>query len=713
MTRDDMIIGEYYLYAGNALVLFNGVNITTKFVDVKKKVFRDVSYEYTLSPIRPATAEETHWLKKCIEQDRYIEYDEAMKSFKNMSSSEPVSQTKTISKTPAYVRCIYSESEGMFKKGVVYRTHPGVYCEGSVYLEPDNLKGNISLYPLDGGVWKFEPCNEPETSSTTTKPVIVFGKFNIGDIVVSLSKALPYRTEGDLFAILENSSDQLLFYRKNTHSMDPQDWRLATTLEVKAYYEGVKNISEMKTDRIEFFKDEYIVVLKSTANASFPENYVFKQRQQYSYLRPYKDAVGSDTNGLLNCTYGTKDDWRYATAEEIAAYNAYSGPVNVTKISTLGTKSNPIERKWAAKRDADHYTVLNRWANNKASGHTKSSGWIHSINYGFTGHSGDGHYYSDDIKHPDHVEITFEEFKRDILKESAPQKTVSSREVPKYVKCVDYAKIHNGEIFCTDNPPPKSFIGGDGWYERLINMGRLADGSFVPSTKEEYENFIVRKLGKNQLVDAELNSDPYTGKTIEQMLVICNNMFPVGSVIKIKTEAHNVTVKKPFIIQYDQFISNEGFPIVYDHHVGKMYAELVSLPSKISAVNVHKSEDVKDIGYPHKVPSRNASPDEILAYCKAKYPKGTVVQGGYVVTDELTWTKSAFISHSGIPMIYTSSDHSFIPIIAHSSNNSSTKAKTEVTKMTPEKISLSVKHQEPVVVHNKKAKRSKLVIINK
>lgn len=151
-------------------------------------------------------------------------------------------KTVTVSTSPAYVRCTYSH-DNRFKKGKVYKTYPGVYKQGYVYIKPE-IDSPISDYPLIGGYWKFEPCEGPETSEKE-----VFGKFIIGDIVVSLRNNKPYREEGDMFRVLPDSKQDVLYYKPSTNSQLPGDWRLATTKECDAFNNGVKNIKQMEAPK--------------------------------------------------------------------------------------------------------------------------------------------------------------------------------------------------------------------------------------------------------------------------------------------------------------------------------------------------------------------------------------------------------------------------------------------------------------------------------
>lgn len=79
-----------------------------------------------------------------------------------------------------------------------------------------------------------------------------------------------------------------------------------------------------------FKKDSYIVCLVGNSG-SFLKNHCFKQRVNYDYLRPYLDCKGDVDNGweTISCWRAT---WRYATSDEIFAYEQLGKPYDVTAL---------------------------------------------------------------------------------------------------------------------------------------------------------------------------------------------------------------------------------------------------------------------------------------------------------------------------------------------------------------------------------------------
>lgn len=219
-------------------------------------------------------------------------------------------------------------------------------------------------------------------------------------------------------------------------------------------------------------------------------------------------------------------------------------------------------------------------------------------------------------------------------------------------------------------------------------------------------------------------NDPYAGKSIEEMLVICRQMFPKGCTYRKKDEIGERLLDQDLIIQSagavannERGISNIGLPWFFFN--GTMRVELVSPPDNVLGINVHKSSGVTT-SWSHTKPDKGASEEELLAYCKKMYPIGTIIldttgKYQYTITEEIFWSAGCFISHNGIPIVYDRSGHYFASIAGHAPKEESlTKTLKDLSKKaTLSDVSALVKHQEPVIAFSKKAKRSKLIIINK
>lgn len=101
--------------------------------------------------------------------------------------------------------------------------------------------------------------------------------------------------------------------------------------QVNLYTEKDVELYEEEEEAIEIFqKDSYIVFLKESDEPAFKRNYCFKQRENYDYLRPYLDCKGSETNGWNSIHVEDPETWRYATEDEIFAYEQLGKPYDVT-----------------------------------------------------------------------------------------------------------------------------------------------------------------------------------------------------------------------------------------------------------------------------------------------------------------------------------------------------------------------------------------------
>ena len=75
--------------------------------------------------------------------------------------------------------------------------------------------------------------------------ILVFGKYKIDDIVVSLTD-FTSRCAGGIYKVLKRSNASALYYLSTTNSDHPDDWRFATPEEAEAFRNGIKNINDIK-----------------------------------------------------------------------------------------------------------------------------------------------------------------------------------------------------------------------------------------------------------------------------------------------------------------------------------------------------------------------------------------------------------------------------------------------------------------------------------
>lgn len=76
----------------------------------------ETSGGFSYTNIRMATSEEKHWLNTCIEQDKFITFEEAMKTF-----------------IPEYVECVQQLVGSAYKLGIIYKVNNNGYINNDSY----------------------------------------------------------------------------------------------------------------------------------------------------------------------------------------------------------------------------------------------------------------------------------------------------------------------------------------------------------------------------------------------------------------------------------------------------------------------------------------------------------------------------------------------------------------------------------------------------
>jgi len=118
--------------------------------------------------------------------------------------------------------------------------------------------------------------------------MLVFGKYKVGDVVVSLEQKAPYRVVGDMFEVLESNIDAL-YYLHYTCSLASKEWRAATEEEIKAFQQGIKNVNDIPKI------GDYVVITKGTNNWSSTMNhYIGKVAKLTSCLSDDKNTFRID-----------------------------------------------------------------------------------------------------------------------------------------------------------------------------------------------------------------------------------------------------------------------------------------------------------------------------------------------------------------------------------------------------------------------------------
>lgn len=197
------------------------------------------------------------------------------------------------SQIPEYVECI-KVGIGYTKVGEIYECK----LDGNEFTWKYNEKPHkdyqglfwdkISSRGFDYYREYFKPSTKEafEDQNKPKEEVLVFGKFKIGSIVVSLNRADSHRIEGTLVKILDKSKKTLLWYTgldgKDVNS-STIDWRQASEEECKAFEQGITNIKDIKPVE-ENLVGRYLKVLP---NAKKPEKYLLITNQHPEHGENY------------------------------------------------------------------------------------------------------------------------------------------------------------------------------------------------------------------------------------------------------------------------------------------------------------------------------------------------------------------------------------------------------------------------------------------
>lgn len=142
IKKEELIKGEVYRHENENLVQYlfdsNDTQIHGYFIGDKRNVFRnynDTISKFTINKLKLATPEEKHWLESCITANKFIEFDEAMKTF--------------IPEYVEWVGNIGSENLGYqtqytFEKNKIFKTDTELPLAG---FQTENWLKHLTVYP--------------------------------------------------------------------------------------------------------------------------------------------------------------------------------------------------------------------------------------------------------------------------------------------------------------------------------------------------------------------------------------------------------------------------------------------------------------------------------------------------------------------------------------------------------------------------------------
>ena len=235
-----------------------------------------------------------------------------------------------------------------------------------------------------------------------SKSFEVHDKCNIGDIIVTteVPKDVTSRKNGDLHQVLQKSDSEFLYYGTTLciGGRNKDTYRLATPEEVKMYNEGIRNINDVKKEEDYKVGDWCYVISAGISQLENGKVYQINEVDLRSGVQKHHFDNGS---GLKNnrCWLYTYE-FRKATSEEI------------TKVT--GNKDFVLPELWCIKVTEENKDVLGKW---------RTSGGL-GVSYGYCVNKfltcrDVGYWYRD--KPAVYVEITFEQFKKYVLKENVSE----------------------------------------------------------------------------------------------------------------------------------------------------------------------------------------------------------------------------------------------------------------------------------------------------
>ena len=226
ISKEDLVKGEIYLYDNAHIAIYpKGGNIHLN----SNSFTPEREWAWSLD-IKNTTPEQKHWLNECIKVNKFIPYDEAMKSFfelpykfnigdeikakpggyylcdpksfaehykmsfpseRSAISGKITERTQAqgfnwyrcghgnwiteegielVERYPEYVECIESNKD-RFTIGKIYKVEE-VINERMILFDDAGLNRSTVGYPMNGGIWKFKPSTKEAYDLQKIKPKV-------------------------------------------------------------------------------------------------------------------------------------------------------------------------------------------------------------------------------------------------------------------------------------------------------------------------------------------------------------------------------------------------------------------------------------------------------------------------------------------------------------------------------------------------------------
>ncbi len=145
IKKEDLIKNKIYVHKNGNIVKYKYLTdfgkICGKHIGESKNIFNNNGGNFVIKELRLATPQEKHWLNMCIEADKFISYEEAMKTF-----------------IPEYVECIHTYNN-RFNLNQIYKV---LYYsnEDQPRITIEKTSRQYKHLPFDGSSWKFKPSTK-------------------------------------------------------------------------------------------------------------------------------------------------------------------------------------------------------------------------------------------------------------------------------------------------------------------------------------------------------------------------------------------------------------------------------------------------------------------------------------------------------------------------------------------------------------------------
>jgi len=290
-------------------------------------------------------------------------------------SVELLEEPKPKDVIPEYVECLETVS-GQYTKGKIYKNNISKSTLKHYHQDADDA-GYSNGWSSD----KFKPSTK-EAFDLQNQPkveVLVFGKFKIGSIVVSLTTIHPRET-GQILKVIEKSTSKKLYYTDTAYSINEGEFRAATDVEVKAFEQGITNINDMKAE------EEYSFYVKYEPD--FTED-IFNRlinwcKDNLSLKRTWRDFTDNSFNSFKENTYFFIDCSSSGDLQQsVGVDNNRQGAKKQLSLSELCTligykqevKEQSINTYGLKVGDNISFNIINAWADIKGNYSYSTDSW--------------------------------------------------------------------------------------------------------------------------------------------------------------------------------------------------------------------------------------------------------------------------------------------------------------------------------------------------